>query len=104
MIATLYIPQQPPRAVSIQGLSLPSTISRFAIVPEQVSALLECAPALVDVLACGSHYIAYSIFDCESEVNYAAMIAVAQMTQTSFDPDNTDEVLCGPVLVVQNEI
>ena len=80
---------------------MPNPITGFAQVPEQVPALLGCTLGLVDVLASGPGYVAYSVFDCEGETNYAAMDAVAVVSGVTFDPDNEDSVLCGPVLVVQ---
>jgi hypothetical protein len=100
MIATLYIPQQPPQAVPVEGLYMPDPVTGFARVPEQVPGLLGCAPGLVDVLACGSEYVAYSVFDCESETNQAAMAAVAAVSGVAFDTEDEDAVLRGAVLIV----
>lgn len=100
MNATLYLPQQPPQTVSVRGLSLPDVGTGFARVPEQVSAMLGCAPELVDVLASGDEYVAYSVFDCEGPVNEAGMAAVAELSGVAFDADDEDAILCGPVLVV----
>lgn len=102
MIATLYLPQQPPQAVSIEGLSLPDPVTSFAQVTEQVSALLGCAPDLVDVLASGADYVAYSVFDSEESVNEAAMTAVAAVSGVVFDAEDDDTVLRGAVLVLCN--
>ena len=68
--------------------------------PNAVPTLLGCVSELVDVLACGPSYVAYSIFDCEGEVNPAAMEAVAKASGVSFDLDDEDAILCGAVLVV----
>ena len=70
--------------------------------PERVPGLLGCALGLVDVLACGPGYVAYSVFDCEGPVNEAAMAAVAEVSGAGFDLDDEDTVLCGPVLVVRH--
>lgn len=102
MIATLYLPQQPPQAVPTKGLSLPDPATGFAQVTEQVSALLGCAPDLVDVLASGPHYIAYSVFDSEESVNEDAMMAVAAVSGIVFDAEDDDTVLRGAVLVLCN--
>lgn len=100
MIATLYLPQQQPRAVPSSGLSMPDPTTGFAKVPEQVPTLLGCVPELVDVLASGPGYVAYSVFDSEGEVNYAAMDAVAEVSGIPFEPEDEDIVLRGPVMVV----
>ena len=55
------------------------------------------------MLASGQGYIVYSIFDCEGEINPEAMAAVGAVTGMSFDIENEDEVLRGPVLVVLAE-
>ena len=102
MDATLYLPQQPPRAVPVEGLSMPDPNTGLARVPEQVPGLLGCVRELVDVLACGPHYVAYSVFDCEGETNRAAMDAVASVSGVAFDLEDGDTVLRGAVLVVRS--
>ena len=102
MNATLYLPQQPPLAVPVEGLCMPDSVTGFARVPEQVPGLLGCASELVDVLACGPEYVAYSVFDSEEEVNPAAMAAVAAVSGVAFDSEDEDAVLRGAVLVVMN--
>ena len=101
MKATLYLPSQPPQEISTEGLSLPDSVTGLAQVPKRVSALLGCAPDLVDVLACGPGYVAYSVFDFIGEVNQAAMEAVRSLSGAEFDLDDEDTVLCGPLLVVE---
>ena len=102
MNATLYLPHQSPRAVSVEGLTLPDPATGFARVPEQVPALMGCAHGLVDVLVCGPQNVAYSVFDCEGPINEAAMAAVAEVSGVGFDLDGADAVLCGAVLLVRN--
>ena len=102
MNATLYLPQQPPSIVSAQGLCIPNATTGFVRIPAQVPALLGCALELVDVLASGPDYVAYSIFDCEGDINPAAMAAVAEVSGVSFDLSDEDTLLCGAVLVVRN--
>ena len=87
MNATLYLPQQQPQSVSPDGLTLPNPTTGLVGVPAVVPELIGCAPELVDVLASGPGYVAYSVFDCEGEVNPAAMEAVAQLSGVSFDLD-----------------
>ena len=100
MTATLYLPSQPPQLVSIEGLTMPDPATGFARVPDQVPGLLGCAPRLVDVLASGPEYVAYSVFDSEEEANPAAMAAVAAVSGVAFDSEDEDAVLRGAVLLV----
>lgn len=102
MNAILYLPQQPPSIVSAHGLCMPDAATGFVRIPEQVPALLGCAPELVDVLASGPNYVAYSVFDCEGDKNSAAMAAVANVSGVSFDLSDEDAILCGAMLVVRN--
>ena len=82
---------------------MPDPATGFAQVPDQVPGLLGCAPGLVDVLASGPDYVAYSVFDSEGEANPAAMAAVAAVSGVAFDAEDEDAVLCGAVLVVRQE-
>ena len=100
MTAILYFPHQLPRVVPIGELSLPDTASGFVKVPSSVAVLLDCAPTLVDVLASGPGYVAYSVFDCEGEINHTAMVAVSEVSGVKFDESDEDSVLRGGVLVV----
>lgn len=100
MNATLYLPRQRPQTVSTEGLELPDSLSGFTHVPERVAMLLGCAPGLVDVLANGPKYVAYSIFDSEDEVNHEAMAAVAAVSGATFDAEDEDMILCGAILIV----
>jgi hypothetical protein len=100
MQATLYLPQQPPQAVPVDNFRQLDLSTRFAAVPLEVSVLMNCAPELVDVLASGSDYVAYSVLDCEGLVNQTAMTAVAKVSGVTFDAQDEDTVLRGPVLVI----
>ncbi|MBU6122274.1 hypothetical protein [Hymenobacter siberiensis] len=60
----------------------------------------ELETALVDVLASGPDYVAFSIFDFEGEVNLAAMEAVAEISGHDFDAADEDQTLAGPVLII----
>lgn len=100
MQATLYLPQQPPQVVPVDDFRKLDLTTRFTAVPQEVSVIMNCAPELVDVLASGSNYVAYSIFDYEGPVNHAAMTAVAQVSGVTFDAEDEDSMLCGPVLVI----
>lgn len=101
MNATLYLPQQSPLPIAIDGLSLPSSTISFAHDTAVVSTWLNCDPRLVDVLVSAPSYVAYSVFDYEGgEANHAAMQALTKLTGHSFDMDDEDAVLLGPVLLV----
>jgi|GEM_PF-5599779 len=100
MTVTLYRPNQEPTAEATNGFNIPQP-AEFVQVPPQAASLLGCAPSLVDVLATGPGYVAYSIFDSEQEPNPAAMAAVSELTGISFDAADEDELLCGPVLIVK---
>lgn len=102
MRATLYLPTQPPRHVAVEGLILPSLAAGFAHMPEQVAVLLGCAPNMVDVLASGLGYVAYSVFDSEDEVNIEAMAAVTKVSGVTFDLGDEDTTLLGAVLIVED--
>lgn len=101
MNATLYLPHQPPQAVPTEGLTMPDSATGFVGVPEQVSALMGCVPELIDVLASGPQYVAYSIFDFAGPVNHAAMVAMTEISGVIFTLEEYDTVLCGPILIVR---
>ncbi|MET4072952.1 hypothetical protein [Hymenobacter sp. UYCo722] len=101
MNATLYLPHQPPQPVPADGLAMPDPATGLVGVPAAVPILLECAAELVDVLASGPGFVAYLIFDCEGEVNPAAMAAVGELAGVGFELDDEDAVLRGPVLVIR---
>jgi hypothetical protein len=73
----------------------------FAEVPPQAAALLGCTYSLVDVLANGPGFVVYTIFDSEEAANPGATQAVSALTGTNFDVTNEDELLRGPVLIIQ---
>ena len=100
MRATLFLPFQPQRPVQATGFTMPDSITGLVRVPPQAAELLECAPSLVDVLASGPDYVAFSIFDFEGEVNPAAMAAVAELSGHDFDEADEDHALAGPILIV----
>lgn len=100
MHALLYQPGHPPQAVSPTGFVLPDETTGFVNEAGKAATLLDCAPGLVDVLASGRDYVAFSIFDHEGEPNLEAMRALSNLTGTTFDVDEEDELLRGPILVV----
>lgn len=101
MKATLYLPSQPPQSVALEGLILPNSTTNFAHVSEQLAMLLGCAPKMVDVLASGLGYVAYSVFDSEDEVNVEAMAAVSKISGVSFDQEDEDTILRGAILIAE---
>lgn len=101
MQATLYLPQQHPQTIHVDGLSMPDLATGFVGVPQGVPVAMGCVPELVDVLASGPNYVAYSVFDCEGLVNQKAMAAMTEVSGVSFDMEDEDAVLCGAVLIVK---
>jgi hypothetical protein len=101
MRATLYLPNQLPQPVAVEGLILPDSTTSFSHVPEQIAVLLGCAPKMVDVLASGLGYVAYSVFDSEDEVNVEAMAAVSKISGVSFDQEDEDTILRGAILIAE---
>jgi hypothetical protein len=99
MTATLYVPNQPLQLVATNGLSLPTT-AVYASVSDAVAEHLGCANNLVDVLACGPGYVAYSIFDYEGDINHPAMVALSNIAGYPFNAGDEEQALRGPVLVV----
>ena len=99
MVATLYLPNYAPCIVPTDGLSLPSPRG-YAQVPSAVAGFLGCIQELVDVLDCGTDYVAYSIFDCEGATNRLAMDALSAVSGHTYDAENEDQKLQGPILVV----
>ena len=101
MKATLCLPNQEPLLLAVEGLSLPDSATGLAQIPTNVPVLLGCAPGLVDVLACGPGYVAYSVFDGDGEMNLEAMAAVTRVSGARFDIEDEDTILLGPVLIVE---
>jgi hypothetical protein len=102
MIATLYRPGEPPQSIPADNFQLAGPAG-FAKVTEAEAQALGCHVNLVDVLAVGADYVAYSIFDNEGELNLEAMQALAELTGLSFGLGDVDEMLRGNVLVVQHD-
>lgn len=100
MKITLYDPSQAAQMPVLETLPLagPPTGSLSRLRP--AAELLDCAPKLVDVLAEGPGYTVFTVFDHEGPINMVAMRVVADLTGVAFSPDDDDEVLRGPVLVV----
>lgn len=100
MRATLYKPGKLPEDIPTEGFSIQSGSDQIVQNANRAALLLGCALALVDVLACGSGYLVYSVFDYEGQINPAAMMAVTEVSGIEFDLLNEDELLQGPVLVI----
>jgi len=101
MTATLYNPEQPAQSVLTEGLGLVDFMKGYIHGGGLVAKLLRTVPELVDVLASGPGYLVFSVFDHAGQANPAAMQVVASLTGIELDPDNEDEVLRGPILVIQ---
>ena len=99
MVATLYIPNNPPQTVPTDGLTLPSP-DGYAQVSHQVASFLGCSEGFVDVLDCGPNYVAYSIFDYEGAPNQPAMDALSAVSSHAYDAEDDDQALQGPILLV----
>jgi len=101
MTATLYQPGQPPQPLPAELFTLPDASGR-AKVTQAVADALGCHVGLVDVLASGPGYVAYSIFDCEEEINESAMIRLINLTEVAVDLEEDNDILRGNVLIVSN--
>lgn len=101
MRITLYEPGLQPTEVAVGGFALHSESGQVIQNTGRAAELLGCVPGLVDVLACGTGYLVYSVFDYEGATNPAAMAVVAKLSGMELDLSNEDEILQGPVLVVQ---
>ena len=100
MKVTLYMPGIQPAVVPADGFVAQPDSGHIVQNTSRAAELLGCAPGFVDVLACGTGYLVYSVFDYEGEANSTAMAVVAELSGTELDPTNEDEVLQGPVLVI----
>jgi hypothetical protein len=96
MNVTLYLPGVMPLPLEEAEFTFSPTSDQIA----HAATLLDCAPALVDVLASGPEYLIYTVFDSEAEVNEPSMWAVWSLTGIPFDLKDENQVLRGPVLVV----
>ena len=102
MYATLYLPDQAPKPFPVGGFGLPDNRGKGASGAREAALALECAPRLVDVLANGTDYTAFSVFDHEGSPNLEAMRVLSELTGVSFNPADDDELLRGPVLIVRH--
>lgn len=74
MKAALFLPNYSPRSVELAEPRLPDPVADPVRITDQVAALLGCPQDMVDVLASGTGYTAYSIFDYdEGDTNLEAM-------------------------------
>lgn len=101
MNATLYLPRELPKSVPTGDLFTIGKATGYVQIPLIVSALLGCAPKLVDVLASSEGYVVFTVFDSEDEANPTAMQAAAELTGIDFDTTDEGELLRGPVLIVK---
>lgn len=98
---TLYLPEQEPQRVFPAKPYSADLLTGVVAENGPVTKLLGCPASLVDVLANGPTYVVFTIFDHEGKANPEAMRAVSNLTGMRFSIDEADEVLSGPVLVVQ---
>lgn len=98
---TLYLPEQEPRQVFPKEPYSAALLTGTVDENGPVVKLLGCAAALIDVLANGSGFVVFTVFDHEGPANITAMRAVSDLTGVRFSPDEDDEILRGPVLVVR---
>lgn len=103
MRALLYQPGQPPEPISADGFGLPDETTGFVSKTSGAAAVLDCPPGLVDVLASGRDYVAFSVFDHEGEPNLEAMRVLSALTGTAFDAADEDELLRGPILLITRD-
>lgn len=100
MTVVLYRPDQHPLTVESAGFITHSESGEIVQDAVRAAEFLGCDPDLVDVLACGSGYVIYSVFDYEGEANESAMAVFSEITGIVLNSADDDEVLQGPVLVV----
>ena len=74
MTVTLYQPGREPEAVEPGGFITQPESGQIVQNAARAAELLGCAPELADVLACGTGYLVYSVFDYEGNANPAAML------------------------------
>ncbi len=101
IIATLYPANGSPTNFSLDDLGLQNHNGGLKASVERVASVLGCKPELVDILASGDGCMAFSIFDCEDNVNSEAMDALTQSTGHQFDKLEEDHIIRGPVLLVR---
>ena len=99
--ATLYTTQGKSETVPLNRLGLHFEFREYANSIDHIAVILDCSPSLVDILATGDVYVAFSIFDYEGAVNIEAMRALAQLTGYRFDTLDEDQILRGPILLIQ---
>lgn len=102
MTVTLYRPDKTPETASEAGFHLNEVSGQVIQNTGLAAVLLECAPSLVDVMANGKGYLIYSIFDYEGQANPAAMAVFTELTGVGLNPEDDDDILRGPVLVIQD--
>ena len=96
MKAIIYQPGQPEQPYEAKDFTLDTTADQIVL----ASTALRCSPEMVDILASGKNYLAYSVFDDERDINIPAMQVLTDLTGFEFNITDEDMVLRGPVLVV----
>lgn len=101
MNVTLYQTDTQPQSLLATGFILDAKSGWIVQNQGQAAKFLGCVPSLVDVMASGQGYLIYSIFDYDGAANFSAMAAFTALTGIALDVSDEDEVLRGPVLVIQ---
>ena len=103
MKATLFLPNKEPTEVPVEGLHLPDASTGFVPASVAAAVLLGCSPNLVDILACGTEYVVYSIFGYEEgPPNQLAKEKINLIADVPFSLEGEEEELYGAILVVQS--
>jgi hypothetical protein len=101
MTAILFSPQEVAKHVTISGFTGMSHMSSET--RESIAKLLGCQSELIDVLASGTEFVAYSIFDFEGgHPNEAGMRQLTKLTGLEFGMDD-DTTILGPLLIIRQE-
>ncbi len=104
MKATLFLPNEEPIEVPVEGLHLPDASTGFVPASIAAASLLGCNPNLVDILACGPEYVAYSVFGCEAgPPNKLAKEKISLITDVPFNLEDEEAELYGAILIVQSQ-
>lgn len=101
MKITLFVPGKQP--VSFTSVSYYGFAHGGRIMPKQhkVAELLRSQPSLVDLLAIGTGYAIYAVFDHDGQLNPLAMKAFTQLTGVAIEEDCDEDVLRGPVVTLE---
>ena len=99
MNITLYKPPEAPQQM-LPFENAESLVKGSNLPMERIAELMGCGSGMIDVQASGPNYVIYTIFDYDGPVNLLGMAEVARLSGVPLDPEEEDEQLCGPILVV----